>query len=282
MSSLQRKYVELIHQTSSKWANWDPPIPVNVGAFGTHNRRTGELDVEGNIYDPEFQEELDNLKIKFKIANHPPKEGEIEKDFIIASSGARKTDFNVGSEAAVAGLASASLKGQWQFDEGKRDALLIMHNPRQMYIPGEVILKHLYKVPKLRNKFLVTSVHVCPAYSMYLSNKSGETISLALVAQGPAAPGVTASGDIGLRWWTSTQATFMREGCHETGKYCYTPLYALKRHLGTLDWRRLFRDGEREPEDDDLWADAHQPWDPLDEDGEEDPIDVEGWDGDDY
>jgi hypothetical protein len=57
------------------------------------------LDVEGNIYDPEFQEELDKINVMFKIANHPPKEGEIEKDFIIASSGARQRDFNVGSEA---------------------------------------------------------------------------------------------------------------------------------------------------------------------------------------
>ena len=31
----QRKYVDLIRQVSSKWANWDPPIPVKVHLSGT-------------------------------------------------------------------------------------------------------------------------------------------------------------------------------------------------------------------------------------------------------
>lgn len=28
--SASRKFIDLIFQTSSKWANWDPPIPIKV------------------------------------------------------------------------------------------------------------------------------------------------------------------------------------------------------------------------------------------------------------
>ena len=28
---LQRKYIDLIRQVSSKWVNWDPPIEIRVG-----------------------------------------------------------------------------------------------------------------------------------------------------------------------------------------------------------------------------------------------------------
>lgn len=70
------------------------------------------------------------------------------------------------------GIAEASIKGQWLFERGKRGAILIMHSPRQIYIPPKVVLEPLYKVDKLIDKLLVTNIHVCPAYSMYLSDKS--------------------------------------------------------------------------------------------------------------
>jgi hypothetical protein len=46
--------------------------------------------------------------------------------------------------------------------------------------------------------------------------------------------------------------TLLREGCDKAGKYCYTPLYALKRRLGPFNWKRPFRDGDRELEGDEL------------------------------
>lgn len=46
-----------------------------------------------------------------------------------------------------------------------------MHKPRQISIPPNVVLEPLYKVDKLYEKVLVTSIHVCPAYSMYLSDE---------------------------------------------------------------------------------------------------------------
>ncbi|KAI9462104.1 hypothetical protein HD554DRAFT_2176076 [Boletus coccyginus] len=274
MPNHPRKYIDLIHKVSSKWVNWDPPIPVEVGAFGEVESDTGELRVDGNIYDPDFQTELNKLGFTLHMADHPPKEGGAEEDLVISSKGAKRVDLSLGPEAGIAGLATASIKGQWQFEHGKRDALLIMHCPRIKFLPRDVILDKLYKVPKLKDKWLVTSVHICPAFSMYLSNKSGEKVSLALVAQVPvpAAPGITAGGDGGIGWWSDTQADLLRRACDKAGKYCFTPLYTMKRRLG---WKqRLFRQDEIEVDGDDLWDDGILPWDPLNEDGDEDSLDM--------
>ena len=69
----QRKYVDLIKEAAAKWPNWDPPRriyvsiahqplgpwqrvltvpfdPKQAGDFGTVDKETGELRVEGNIY----------------------------------------------------------------------------------------------------------------------------------------------------------------------------------------------------------------------------------------
>jgi len=66
----QRKFVDLIHEATYKWANWDPPKVIQVsppspslhhcppcqrdwpqiGDFGVIDKRTGELKIEGNIY----------------------------------------------------------------------------------------------------------------------------------------------------------------------------------------------------------------------------------------
>lgn len=57
--------------------------------------------MEGNIYDPEFQREMDNQGIQFCMANHQPQEGSVEDDFIIASRGAKRKDLNADSELYV-------------------------------------------------------------------------------------------------------------------------------------------------------------------------------------
>jgi hypothetical protein len=68
----QRKYIDLIKRAAAKCPNWDPPRNIRVstasppqplvsfsalsaclpqpGDFGTVNKKTGELIVEGNIY----------------------------------------------------------------------------------------------------------------------------------------------------------------------------------------------------------------------------------------
>ena len=85
----------------------------------------------------------------------------------------QKTVFtNHANASGVAGLADASIKGQWEFGT-RRGALLIISQPHSSYIPPKVFLKNLVDIPALRNKALVTEVISCPAYSLYLSSASG-------------------------------------------------------------------------------------------------------------
>jgi hypothetical protein len=264
---LQRKYIDLIRQVSSKWVNWDPPIGIQVGAYGTVDKETGDLIVEGNVYDPAFQKELDKHNAGIIMADFPPQEGAVEDDFVISSRGSKRGD--VDKESDTPEITNASVKGRWSFERGKRGAILIMHSPRQFYIPPKVVLEPLYKVDKLIDKMLVTNIHVCPAYSMYLSDKSGDRVSLALVS------GVQATGaNSGVTWWVDAPNGLLRKAADQTGNSPFTPLYSLRRQIKRH--RRFFRDKIRpEPEGDELWYNDSPPWDPLDEDGEEDPFDPE-------
>ena len=79
-----------------------------------------------------------------------------------------KYSFNASE---IAGLANASIKGQWKFG-AKRGALLIMSGVVSSYIPPRVLLRHLVDMPIFKNKVLVTEVFSCPAYSLYLSTAS--------------------------------------------------------------------------------------------------------------
>lgn len=266
-----RKFVDLIRQSTAKWANWDPPIPIQVGAYGRLNTETGELDIEGNIYDPEFQVYLDKVDGKLKLADFPAETGAVEDDFIVCTMGVRQNDLKVDGEIGIPGFGQASIKGEWQFQRGKRGALLIMHNPRQEYVPRGKILEALYKVPELKDMHIVNCIFKCPAYTIYLSDKSGEKISLALTPSGsPNEP---------QQWWSDTNASLLRKGQHKD--YMFTPLYGLKRKLPLI--RRLMRDSPiPDPEGDDFWADVHVPWEPLNEDGNEeysseDDSEDDGW-----
>ncbi|KAG0701169.1 hypothetical protein DFH29DRAFT_928228 [Suillus ampliporus] len=258
-SNAGRKFIDLIRQSTAKWANWDPPIPVQVGAYGRLNTETGELDIEGNIYDPEFQVMLDVVDGRLKLADYPAQIGAVEEDFIVCTMGVRQNDLRLDGEINIAGLSQASIKGEWQFQRGRRGALLIMHHPRQEYVPRGRVLETLYKVPELKDMHIVVSTFKCPAFTMYLSDKSGEKISLALTpSENPNEP---------QQWWSDTNASMLRKGQHKD--YMFTPLYGLKRKLPLI--RRLMRDSPiPDPEGDDFWVDVHVPWDPLDEDGDED------------
>ena len=55
--------------------------------------------MEGNIYDPEFQQELDKHDVRISMTNFPPQEGPVEDDLIIASRGAKRGNLDVDKEA---------------------------------------------------------------------------------------------------------------------------------------------------------------------------------------
>ncbi|KAN0094908.1 hypothetical protein V8E55_003195 [Tylopilus felleus] len=271
---LQRKYIDSIRQVSSKWVNWDPPISIRVGAYGLIDKETGDFIVEGNVYDEEFQKELDKHNAGIKMSDYPPQEGPVEENFIICTRGTKCEEKEKEKEGDAPVIGKKSYK--WFFEREKRGAVLFLHSPRQIFLPPHVVLEPLYKVDKLINKCLVTSIHVCPAYSMYLSDKTGDNLSLALVSETPltTASVESASTDGGVSWLVDTPNGLLRKASNKTGEFAFTPLYSLKRPIKRI--RRFFRDRIMpEPEGDELWYTDSVPWDPLDEDGEEDPFDPE-------
>lgn len=72
-------------------------------------------------------------------------------------------------------LASAAVKAEFKFQEGKRGAVLVMHKPQQVYIPPGKVLSTIHKANELQDKYLVTSTFTCPGYYIYLSNKCAST-----------------------------------------------------------------------------------------------------------
>jgi len=88
---------------------------------------------------------------------------------------------------------------------------------------------------------------------------------VALVAAASTPAGATVGGEMGAAWWTQNMSGLFRDACHY--EYSYTPLYMLKkiRRKGLLRRESPVPD----PEGDDLWVDVQEPWEPLDDDGEE-------------
>jgi hypothetical protein len=74
---------------------------MQVGAYGRLNAETGELDIEGNIYDPEFQILLDKVDGNLKLADFPAQIGAVEGDFIVCTMGVRQNDLKIDGGMCV-------------------------------------------------------------------------------------------------------------------------------------------------------------------------------------
>lgn len=257
------KYVDLMRQRTAKWANWSPERQdIKVGSYGRFNAQTGRFDVEGNVYDPEFQKLLDATDGKMKLSDHLPVLDEEEKDFAVGSMGVRAKEFSPGSDV-FGGLDQAEYKGDWQFLTSKRGALLVMHKPRQEHFPKGKVFEALYKVPELKDKYIVPSVYKCRAYAIYLSERAGERFSLALLPK-------SGEGDkTQLDWWTDSKIEHLQLKTDQD--YVFSPLFTCKRKIPLI--RPLMRESPTpDPEDADFWMDVYPPWEPLDDDGEIDPV----------
>ncbi|KAJ7659221.1 hypothetical protein DFH06DRAFT_1195307 [Mycena polygramma] len=270
MKYASRKYIDLILEASSKWASWDPPHSIKVGDYGTIDKDTGRFEKDGNVYeDPETKE---------LCKEYPPEILAPERDVVFSSQAEQGRDFVLGPAVDI-GIAEASIKGEWKFKTGKTGALLVMARPRSTSIvsnSANALLKKLVDVPLLKTKYLVTETMACHAYSLYLSTKSEDKVSLALVAKTPipAAPFVSAGGEISCAWWKETGGGVFRHGCDLPDKYSFTPLVMLKR----VRKKRMgsYR-GAPPPEAEELWEDVECPWRPLDEEGEEFEDTVYDW-----
>ncbi|KAG2358761.1 hypothetical protein BDR07DRAFT_1411750 [Suillus spraguei] len=266
MVRAERKYIDLMRQsTSGLFANWDPENPIKVGSYGRFDLDTMRFTVLGNIYNPEFQVLLDAVHGNLTMSDYPPELDPVEQDRIVTSAGARKQPFDPGAEFKKENFKKASFKMNFKFLSGKRSAVLVIHKPRLYHIPNNKVLDVLYRIPEFNGLFLVTSVYRCRAWSIYLSSKLEEVVSVALL---PSKVGFN------LEWWSSSDSDFVRQGTDNDG--LASPLFTAKQKLPLI--RRYMRGmpvPDPEPGDK-FWIEGCPGWEPVDEDGYEDPI----WDED--
>ncbi|KAJ8591267.1 kinase-like protein [Rhizopogon salebrosus TDB-379] len=226
-SHAQRKFIELIYNRTGKYVNCDPPSEIQVGSYGRIEKETGSLVVEGSIYNDSFREQLLSADIDLESGEYLPEDCPDETDFTTRSKNVKEVQLNLESIAEVPGIGSASIKGTWKFKKGTTGAVLLMHNSRMKRITSDVLEK-LARIRLLQHMHLVTKVFHCPAVFLYLSDRSGEKISIGLLGSAPivGGAGATAGGGSAMTWWSDTQSGLSCRGCER--EHYFTPLYDLK------------------------------------------------------
>jgi hypothetical protein len=260
----QRKFVDLVNEATFKWANWDPPKVIQIGDFGTIDKKTGELKVEGNIYT--------HLQVKHIAQEYPAFEAAETDLYQIHSQQVKRLDIQASAGSTTADDQGVSLRSRWQFNS-KRGAILLMHRPRLICVP-DGFFDEKFDLPLLKRKVVVEQVYNCPGFYMYLSNKSSEQVSVSLRSNTlmPVVPG--ASTDSGLSiGWSANGSTGVCQQAYRADAV-YTPLFRLK-SLGRRHWRR---DGITPMIE--KWEVTYAPWGILDEDGLTEPDSDEGDDDD--
>lgn len=257
----QRKYIDLINEASSKWANWDPPRRIKPGDFGTITKSTGEFVVEGNIY---VHEDLAQI-----AKEHPPSEGHEIDRYDIHSYEVRGVDVGAELGAKFLGIQGLVSRSRWQFN-AKRGAILLMYRPRLISVP-DAFFSNIRNAPILINKSVVCQVFNCPGFYMYISNKVSEQVAVGLRANLP--PQVSdVNPALGVGWMAHGSIGIGQQG-YQSGA-TYTPLFNLR----SLQ-KRLLRRGEPGQAPTEMWDETRVPWDRLDDDG---TTEAEDDDDDDY
>ncbi|KLO09447.1 hypothetical protein SCHPADRAFT_907726 [Schizopora paradoxa] len=267
-----RKFIDLIYKSSSKWANWDPAVNIQVGSYGNFDSRDGVFRVRGNIYDlksPDGQ----------ALFTDPPEQSAIIGEYQVAFVDETCRGFEGGPDVSFAGVQIAKWTGRWQFGT-KRGAFLVMVDSQITSLPQSVKNAILESGDRdLKNLKVITRVFTANSYSLYLSNKSKELVRVALAAQSPVpfAQGVTVGGELNLEWKKEGATGMFQSAIGKEGRLDYTPLFEVEKIQGPE--RR--RDNGPPVEGIERWDQIPLPWDTLDSDGEEE-IDVpEGSDDED-
>jgi hypothetical protein len=262
-----RKFADLIWQASSKWPNWDPPIPIKVGDIGRIHKETGVFEAEGNIYEPGFRFRADNPGI---ASIEPPEVSQPEQTMIITSRVATTNSFSVRPSGEIPGIAEFGFNCEWQFSRIHRGAVLAIAQPQQTYMSRTTDADVLVNIPALRGKVLVTSTISCFAYAFYLSNTSSDKLKLKLHGKVavPGAP-IGARGSFSAEWQKDTGSGTYRDAVHD--QFDLTPLFTVKTiDKPFINMRRDSPSPERHGLD--RLPDFRTEWEPLDESGEEDEV----------
>ncbi|KAG1773627.1 hypothetical protein EV702DRAFT_1048187 [Suillus placidus] len=170
--SASRKFIDIIFKTSSKWDTF----------FLKIDRKTGVLQVEGNIHDEAFQESLKQQGLIIDLS-HPscqPIKGAVEEDMVMSSIDVKRGEISVTPYVFALDLASASFKAEFQFQEGRRGAVLVMHKPQQEYIPQGRVLSIIHEAHQLKDRYISSSTFTCPCVRLTLCFFGGSILKAQL------------------------------------------------------------------------------------------------------
>ncbi|KAJ3844395.1 hypothetical protein F5878DRAFT_602097 [Lentinula raphanica] len=264
-----RTFINLIYLKSSKFANWEPAFPIELGDFGTVDRETGEFRKDGNVFKHEKTPDPKKLFVRTG--------GEDDK-YTIVSSDVIEIKGDIGPDVEIPGLIEAELKACFKFgrDHG---AVLLMSRPVTSKLEGldSLLSKGCYD--HLLHKYLVTEIVTCSAYAMYLSGKKAETVALSFHVSlpVPAALGVNAGGGMGTGWFSEGVSGVFKCGPPRSVKagQNFTTLY----HAVKIGRRGIGRRELQAPDPktlgEDCWMNSVPPWNSLDGNGEEEESDNE-------
>ncbi|KAL0066484.1 hypothetical protein AAF712_006527 [Marasmius tenuissimus] len=262
-----RKFIDLLLQvTNNKWANIDANKEIKVGDYGRIDGATGELQVEGNLYE--------NPETAATMAAHPIREGTPTKFEKYTSQGVKELGISPSVNSGLQPFADVAFEGKWEF-KNKRGALLYLITPRihsMKGFPTSTVLDERFE-SILKNRVICTDVVSCPAFALYLANSKEHVFSLSLKADVPipAAPGVTAGGGFSASWKFENTQGAVKEGLNEKGEYLFFPLYSLKQ----ISWGKVASVVRGDEREESVLLDADIPWLDLDDEGEELDIPVD-------
>ncbi|GJE92066.1 hypothetical protein PsYK624_082190 [Phanerochaete sordida] len=273
-----RKYIDLIRDASSKWANWDPPKTIRAGDIGFVNRDSGEFERLGNIYRSQDMAQLGcDAELFELVQSHPATVTPADEVYTIKSYNATQVGMNAGANALAPSVGKVGFSTAINFDR-HRGAFLVMHNPNMTVVPDELYRNETFaeklfgKDKQLR---IVTEVFTCDGYVLYLSNKKAESVEITLDIGTSSTAAASVDADLGATWNTKGGSGNFRKGYK---KGAFTPLYHLK---GLLPPRKRRRGDGGEGDDGDSLDDVEVPWNTLDSDGEQDSDEEEGGEDDD-
>jgi len=187
---------------------FDHPSQEQVGDFGTFDKTTGDLIVEGNIYD---LKEFTELATKYPAStNDEDKPIEIHSSRVVKPSTEDKAGANPSDAQDVL------FTTQWQFN-ASRGAILLMYKPQMKSIPDEIFTPSLLGSPALKNKWVVSQVWTCPGFYMYLSSRSNEKVTVSLRED------VTSPVDTNVDSSHSRTFSWSAEGCIGLRQHAYQP-----------------------------------------------------------
>ncbi|KAJ6530915.1 hypothetical protein DFH09DRAFT_882100, partial [Mycena vulgaris] len=224
----ERVFLDLVFGASTKYASWDPEIPVKVGDWGRITRGKRRLLPFGRKHGGVFVKQ-GNIYVDGKAKKHGIKDP-VEYGGDSGDSGTWIVSQNAVQvdSAAAAGVDPAivqcKISGAFQFSAG-RGAILVMDNDATTVIDPAGALRPLLEDPGMRGAVVVSEVHSCSSYARVLTANTGSTIALGLRVD-PPVPGV-ASIAVDARWVTSRTLGNFKSGVSRNGDRKFCPLYRL-------------------------------------------------------